>query len=855
MQRNLNVHLRWLTALAVLPACGDDDGAIATASDTDTDTDTDDSSSSDAATITLTTADTSAGPTTTDSSSTGPVAGCGNEVIEDGEVCDGADLGDATCESEGFGAGTLLCAPDCGGFDTTECAAATECGNGIIEDGEDCDGAELGDETCVSQDFDAGDLACADDCTFDITACVNFSCGDGEINGKEECDGDALPKAAECGDFGTGTVGCTNNCVLDYSNCCGDGSVGSEEVCDGDDLGGASCGIVGEFDAGTLSCASACTEFDTSDCTLCGDGVAQGAEVCDGDDLLGADCTTVPGGFVGGTLTCDGACGIDTSGCNFCGNGDIDDGESCDGDNLGDATCLSLGFTGGTLGCTACGLDEGGCTDFPLPGATELVITEIMQNPDALPDDEGEYFELHNPSLVESFQLQGCVVEGGAVDESFVIAADLAIDAGDYLTFAFAADPGFTPDYVWSGFSLNNVTDTLRVVCDGVTVDEVAYDDGATFPDPTGASMQLEPTSTDSVSNDVGGNWCESGVPFGSGDLGTPGSANTSCLPPVFTVDFCRLQFPTAVSELEGTAVDVFGRLFIGGLTDLSGTNDPEPNVLMQVGHGPDGSDPAVSVDWVWETGAPNDEYGALSPGYEPNNDEYLATMTVPDPGESDFAVRFTGDGGLSYTYCDGGGAGSSNGYAPADAGQMTSLPQGDPAALYFSEYYEGTAFNKILEIYNPGVDPVNLADCTVLSYVNGSAVPSPLGGIPLTGIVGGGDAHVLCDDVLEAFAFCDQLAESLTFNGDDAIELRCDGATNDVIGQIGVDPGTAWTGGNPVLSTLNFVLRRNCDVTQGDADGSDAFDPSIQWTGLPINSLNAQPENTGDLGLYVCID
>lgn len=56
------------------------------------------------------------------------------------------------------------------------------CGNGAIDDGEDCDGDELGEADCVSQDFDYGTLACKDDCTFDTEQCVddpcyNYPCG------------------------------------------------------------------------------------------------------------------------------------------------------------------------------------------------------------------------------------------------------------------------------------------------------------------------------------------------------------------------------------------------------------------------------------------------------------------------------------------------------------------------------------------------------------------------------------------------------------------------------------------------------------------------------------------------------
>ncbi|MBU1413218.1 hypothetical protein KKC22_17040, partial [Myxococcota bacterium] len=48
-------------------------------------------------------------------------ASCGNAVIEGSELCDGAALGDATCESQGFAGGTLACLADCTGYDTAAC--------------------------------------------------------------------------------------------------------------------------------------------------------------------------------------------------------------------------------------------------------------------------------------------------------------------------------------------------------------------------------------------------------------------------------------------------------------------------------------------------------------------------------------------------------------------------------------------------------------------------------------------------------------------------------------------------------------------------------------------------------------
>ena len=85
------------------------------------------------------------------------------------EVCDGTDLDDEDCESQGFDSGTLACAGNCT-FDTTGCGT---CGNNLIDGDEMCDGTDLGGETCVGLGYGSGTLACAVDCSdFDETACV-----------------------------------------------------------------------------------------------------------------------------------------------------------------------------------------------------------------------------------------------------------------------------------------------------------------------------------------------------------------------------------------------------------------------------------------------------------------------------------------------------------------------------------------------------------------------------------------------------------------------------------------------------------------------------------------------------------
>ena len=142
------------------------------------------------------------------------------------------------------------------------------------------------------------------------------------------------------------------------------------------------------------------------------------------------------------------------------------------------------------------------------------------------------------------------------------------------------------------------------------------------------------------------------------------------CEMKTYSIDFCRLQHPPFVEAPSGSAVDVYGRVWVAGVTDVDQTsNDPTPGLVGYVGYGPDNSSP--SDNWTWTTSIPNPNYIADS---ESSLDEYKAVLTLPESGEYDFAFRFSGDNGNTFTYCDLN-EGSANGYSPADAGQLTVLP------------------------------------------------------------------------------------------------------------------------------------------------------------------------------------
>jgi len=207
-----------------------------------------------------------------------------------------------------------------------------------------------------------------------------------------------------------------------------------------------------------------------------------------------------------------------------------------------------------------------------------------------------------------------------------------------------------------------------------------------------------------------------------------------------------------------------------------------------------------------------------------------------------------SGAGGRGGSGGDAGRSGA-NGYAGesgavASGGGGAGVDGGDHAgtrALLFSEYVEGSSRYKALEVR--AVETTPLDGCELGIYSNGSTEGKST---RLEGELRAGETYVLCTtdlaDVLGAT--CGVVVKSLSFNGNDAVTLECDGAVVDAIGQIGFDPKTAWTTGE--VSTINQTLRRRCSVAHGDTVPGDAFDPSVEWTSHPLDDFS-------DLGSPAC--
>lgn len=293
-------------------------------------------------------------------------------------------------------------------------------------------------------------------------------------------------------------------------------------------------------------------------------------------------------------------------------------------------------------------------------------------------------------------------------------------------------------------------------------------------------------------------------------------------------------------------------------VTELTGTIPANSYYLIQEAQGSGGSTPLPTPDAIGEIAmsatrfkvALVDSTTALT-GSCPLDvvdfvggdiaDCYEGTAATPAPSNTTSVIR--AEGGCTDTDDNAADFATS---APTPRNSLSPTNSCGPAEifpteLFFSEYIEGSGNNKALEIYNgTGVD-VDLSNYQIL-YFNNGATDATIA-YPLTGTVAAGDVFVLttdqADPILIAAADVVLAYSSVVhFTGDDALALqKIDPLTTlDVIGQIGVDPGTSW--GTDPIQTAEDTLTRKDTICEGDPDGSDPFDPADEWVGWPLDDF-----------------
>ncbi len=216
--------------------------------------------------------------------------------------------------------------------------------------------AICGDSSCEVGETPAN---CAQDC--------EDACGDGLCTGAElssTCPADCGP---ECGDERCDAGEDPLNCPQDCDDQCGDGICGeTEDVvnCSADCPDACGDGLCTGYENAS-SCSADCPDS-------CGDGFCTGNESA---ASCAGDCPPSCGDGLCSASEDAGSCPGDCP--HACGDSIVGGGEDCEtGVALADS-CMSLGFTGGSLGCNAasCSYDTSACTEGSCAGNKQSCTT------------------------------------------------------------------------------------------------------------------------------------------------------------------------------------------------------------------------------------------------------------------------------------------------------------------------------------------------------------------------------------------------------------------------------------------------------------------------------------------------
>lgn len=153
-----------------------------------------------------------------------------------------------------------------------------------------------------------------------------------------------------------------------------------------------------------------------------------------------------------------------------------------------------------------------------------LLITEVMANPQLASDTNGEWFELFNPTA-DLIDLQGLTLSDDGANQHVISASEsLTIAPGQYFVLGRNGDAslngGLTIDYVYSNFTLANTADQI-IFSDGIA-ELLRLDYSSNFA-TAGRSMELLSLPMDEAHYGL----TPMEMIYGGSDIGTPGSAGS----------------------------------------------------------------------------------------------------------------------------------------------------------------------------------------------------------------------------------------------------------------------------------------------------------------------------------------
>jgi competence protein ComEC len=164
-------------------------------------------------------------------------------------------------------------------------------------------------------------------------------------------------------------------------------------------------------------------------------------------------------------------------------------------------------------------------------GTRRVVVSEVLANTRAVPDEHGEWIELHNRES-RPVDLRDWTIASGH-DRGITVDRSVTIPAGGFVIVARDGNRSANGDVdavftFGKAVALGNGADWVALRSpDGRTVDSVAWT--STIP---GASRALRDESGPHA-DVLGSAWVTSTSPFGRGDLGSPGAATDTAVPNV----------------------------------------------------------------------------------------------------------------------------------------------------------------------------------------------------------------------------------------------------------------------------------------------------------------------------------
>ncbi|OZV70571.1 lamin tail domain-containing protein [Winogradskyella aurantia] len=466
----------------------------------------------------------------------------------------------------------------------------------------------------------------------------------------------------------------------------------------------------------------------------------------------------------------------------------------------------------------------------------DLVITEYMNDPSAVSDTVGEWFEIYNTTS-SSIDLDGWTIRDDGTN-SFTFSGTLLVPANSYFVLGRGPnDPtngGVNLDFSYGdgSFTLGNGDDEIVLVSPtAVEIDRVNYGSGNGFPDEgPGTSLILDPTLTiASADNNDGANWCFSSSPYGDGDLGTPGAANDSCIATCETNlgasdATCDTTTPGATSDTYTATLAYSGAgtgetFVVSSTSGVVGGDDPTSvaDGTITVTGITEGTDVTITIDNTGDGGLCTLTRDITSPVCEPT-------------GSVDLELQ----GIIDFTVLEGGAEGKA----------VHVIATADIADL--SEYGIGVANN------GGGSDGQEYT-FDAISVSNGDHI---LVARSLTAM-----ENFLTTAGYNLFDHLLVANTSISQNGDDAIELYKNGAIVETFGDPNVDgSGESWeyTDSWAYKDPLGSVWPAGWTYGGVDCTDFDSGNPPATWTTFDtpcvypfVSSLSTDEFAANELSIY----